>query len=330
MHLLKTKTSNGKTYLRLARSFRKNGKVKKEIVENLGYLEDLQAEYDDPIAHFEQIAKQRTEEDNKSKILADFWVGKDEETPSYLRPKTNIAIPVVLKIYNDLGIDKIFDKLDYSELELRQIKSLVGFLICKSCIGFKIIFNIKSGISYMIEKPPEDCFEYLDLAFEACLKVYNELIDFFENMEDVKLEPELLEENKVIRTYVSGKRVRHNKLSSMDKYMQEISVEERRPRVLLDRLGFLLVNYMKHKMRYFHSYEKIASELINMNAYNVHEDIWFYSYRTSVCDKLFRIAKVDAPSLYMTTSQIANMYPQANSEKIEKQLSQDRKKFPKT
>ena len=40
--------------------YRENGKVKHKNVETIGYLEDLKKLYDDPIAHFKEIAKQKS------------------------------------------------------------------------------------------------------------------------------------------------------------------------------------------------------------------------------------------------------------------------------
>ena len=43
----------GKTSLSICRGYRdENGKVKHSTIETLGLLENLQKEYDDPIAHF--------------------------------------------------------------------------------------------------------------------------------------------------------------------------------------------------------------------------------------------------------------------------------------
>lgn len=38
--------------------YRENDKVKHKNVETIGYFDDLKKQYDDPISHFKQIAKQ--------------------------------------------------------------------------------------------------------------------------------------------------------------------------------------------------------------------------------------------------------------------------------
>jgi len=51
--------------------YRENGKVKHKNVKTIGYLEDLKKKYDDPIAHFTKLAK------NKSKNEIDELVIKN-------------------------------------------------------------------------------------------------------------------------------------------------------------------------------------------------------------------------------------------------------------
>ena len=75
-------TSRGRTYLTIVRGYRDKdtGKSKKKLVKSLGYLDDLKKEYDDPIAHFREVAKQMTEEENaRRKVTITFDM--DEELP---------------------------------------------------------------------------------------------------------------------------------------------------------------------------------------------------------------------------------------------------------
>ncbi len=46
-----------KTQLSFVQGYRTDGKVKHKVIENLGYLEDYLDKYEDPVAHFQQIAK---------------------------------------------------------------------------------------------------------------------------------------------------------------------------------------------------------------------------------------------------------------------------------
>ena len=56
--LKKVSIKKNKTQLSFVQGYRKDGKVKHKVIKNLGYLEDYLDEYDDPVAHFQQIAKE--------------------------------------------------------------------------------------------------------------------------------------------------------------------------------------------------------------------------------------------------------------------------------
>ena len=52
MFLQKTKSKNGRIYLALMQGYRQDGKSKSKTVKSLGYLDELEKEHEDPIAHF--------------------------------------------------------------------------------------------------------------------------------------------------------------------------------------------------------------------------------------------------------------------------------------
>ncbi|SCZ10671.1 hypothetical protein SAMN03080606_04301, partial [Alkaliphilus peptidifermentans DSM 18978] len=60
MFLKKDKRPNGRVYLSIVEGFREpgTGKTKQRKVKSLGYLDDLEGKYDDPIAFFTELAKE--------------------------------------------------------------------------------------------------------------------------------------------------------------------------------------------------------------------------------------------------------------------------------
>ena len=56
MYVKKNSCKNGRILLTLTHGYRENGKIHQKNVETLGYLDDLEKLYDDPIAHFREIA----------------------------------------------------------------------------------------------------------------------------------------------------------------------------------------------------------------------------------------------------------------------------------
>ena len=51
--------TGGRKYLSIVHGYRdENGKVRKKTIRSLGYLDELENEYEDPIAHFKAVAKE--------------------------------------------------------------------------------------------------------------------------------------------------------------------------------------------------------------------------------------------------------------------------------
>lgn len=71
----------------------------------MGYLDELQELYDDPIAHFTELAKQMTEEEKKTQTL-ELTIDNQEFMSTGTDDLKNIGFAVLSKIYHELGINK--------------------------------------------------------------------------------------------------------------------------------------------------------------------------------------------------------------------------------
>ena len=119
--------ATGKTQLSLVQGYRQNGKVKHKVIENLGFLEDLRLSYEDPIAHFKQVAKLRTESDSVKQTL-ELDLSERLSDNSHNRKNLGYAIPKV--IYSKLGLRDFFQyKQRFLDIEynLNSIFSLLTF-----------------------------------------------------------------------------------------------------------------------------------------------------------------------------------------------------------
>lgn len=101
----------GRTWLKIVEGYRIDGKVKQRMIKNLGYLDEFQDTYDDPIAHFKAVAKQMTEE-KKSRQTARLIQLDSEATLSkfeQLSPdavnRKNIGYAAFSVLYHQLEID---------------------------------------------------------------------------------------------------------------------------------------------------------------------------------------------------------------------------------
>ena len=95
--------------------YRENGKVKHKNIETIGYLEDLKKQYPDPIAHFKEIAKQRSNDDINELIIKNIGSKMIDESVN----RKNLGYIILKRIYNELGLREFFNskqsklKIDY-------------------------------------------------------------------------------------------------------------------------------------------------------------------------------------------------------------------------
>jgi hypothetical protein len=62
MNLCKSRRPSGRTYLSITQRYREGGRQKTRTIESLGYVDELEKRYLDPIAHFQNVVKEMNEE----------------------------------------------------------------------------------------------------------------------------------------------------------------------------------------------------------------------------------------------------------------------------
>ena len=159
----------GKIYLSFVQGYRDEfGKVKQKTIEKLGYLEDLKKQFDDPIAHFKEIAKQRSNEDINELIINNLK-SKTIDDNSHQK---NLGYVILKKVYNELGISPILTKKQSSlniKYSLEEIMKLLVF----------------SRILYLASK--NETYNNRDIFFDKfdfSLKDLYRSLDLFESMKD--------------------------------------------------------------------------------------------------------------------------------------------------
>ena len=124
---LKKSMSNGKPYLSFVQGYRQDGKVKQKTIEKLGYLEDLEKIYPDPISHFKQVAKERSMSETPQKTIELNLLSRLPERASF---RKNLGYAVTKSVYSKLGLRDFFQRkqrhlnVDYN---LNSIFSLLIF-----------------------------------------------------------------------------------------------------------------------------------------------------------------------------------------------------------
>lgn len=100
----------GRIYLSIVKGYRdpETKKVKQKTVKGLGYLDELEKDFDNPIAHFENVAKQMTEDDSEAERTLTFTFNADEKIDSSSALRKNFGFSVLSYFYHSLNIDKFF------------------------------------------------------------------------------------------------------------------------------------------------------------------------------------------------------------------------------
>ena len=122
----------GKTRLSIRRGYRvANGKVKNVTIQNLGDLEVLKKDYDDPIAHFKEVVKNMNEEEKQINLPITVKIDKNEKLEEGTNNYKNFGYAALSKIYHELEIDKFlihrFKIRNVSEFKINNIMKLLVF-----------------------------------------------------------------------------------------------------------------------------------------------------------------------------------------------------------
>ena len=98
----------GRTFLSIVEGYRdpNTGKVRHKTVKALGYLDELEKEYENPIAHFKKVAKEMTKQEKvlSSPIVLTFMPTDKIDDSALLRK--NLGFSVLSVIYHELDIHK--------------------------------------------------------------------------------------------------------------------------------------------------------------------------------------------------------------------------------
>ena len=106
MYLKKSKRSSGRIYLSIADGYRdkERGHSRTVTIKSLGYLDELQKQYDDPISHFEQEIRKMNEQKAAYKFPLTFSISPNERIPTDSTNRKNYGYAALSKIYHELEI----------------------------------------------------------------------------------------------------------------------------------------------------------------------------------------------------------------------------------
>lgn len=167
MFLKKDRRPNGRVHLSIVEGYREpvTGKVKQRNIQTLGYLDDLEKEFSDPISHFSELAKKMTlDEKNKNLPLTFTFNPQDVIDPSTTLRK-NLGFVVLSYFYHKLEIDKFLINRQRNlkiEFSLNNIFQLLVYSRVLNPCSKKKVFETKDNLFMNLDIGVNDVFRSLD------------------------------------------------------------------------------------------------------------------------------------------------------------------------
>lgn len=122
---------SGRVMLVFRESYRDGKRVASRIVQELGYLDELEKEYDDPVAHFTKLAKQLTAEKKANRELQKVEISAtmaDKLEPGSDATR-NIGYLVLSQIYHELEIPRFMANRQRSRKLSYQLNEVFKLLV---------------------------------------------------------------------------------------------------------------------------------------------------------------------------------------------------------
>ncbi len=133
MFLKKDKRPNGRIYLSIVKGFRDpiTKKNKQRVVKGIGFLDEFEDLYSDPIEHFKELAKKMTEEERLNNAPLEFSFDRLESVNEDTVLRKNFGFVILSYIYHKLNIDYFLDNKQQSlniDFSLNKILQALSFL----------------------------------------------------------------------------------------------------------------------------------------------------------------------------------------------------------
>lgn len=167
MFLKKDKKPSGRIYLSIVEGYREptTGKTKHRKVKTLGYVDDLEKEFDDPISHFKELAKQMTLEANEDNIPLNFSFSSGETIDSSSVLRKNLGFVALSFFYHKLDINKFFINRQRNlniKYSLNNIFQLLVYSRALNPCSKKEVFETRDNLFLDVDFGINDLYRSLD------------------------------------------------------------------------------------------------------------------------------------------------------------------------
>lgn len=167
MFLKKDRRPNGRVHLSIVEGYREpvTGKVKQRSIQTLGYLDDLEKEFNDPIFHFSELAKKMTLDEKNKNLPLTFTFNPQDVIDSSSTLRKNLGFVVLSYFYHKLEIDKFLINRQRNlkiEFSLNNIFQLLVYSRVLNPCSKKKVFETKDNLFMNLDIGVNDVFRSLD------------------------------------------------------------------------------------------------------------------------------------------------------------------------
>ena len=169
MYLKKTLNRQGRYFLSFVQGYRdENGKVKQKTIRNIGFLDELENKYDNPIEYFKNIAKEKSSDLIKNYTITNI----NTKTINDDSHQKNLGYAILKKVYNELNISSVLNKKQSSLNIKYSLENIMKLLIFS-----RILYPASKNETY---NNKDIFFENFDFS----LKDLYRSLDYFESLKD--------------------------------------------------------------------------------------------------------------------------------------------------
>lgn len=174
---LKKSRSNGRTYLSIVQGYRDPAtkKVKHKTIKSLGYLDVLEKEFPDPVAHFKRVVEEMNQKQQKDNLPVTISFNRDTKLSPGNTNRKNIGYAALSQIYHELHLHSFFTSRSQklkSQYNLNNIAKLLVFSRILSPASKKKTYENKDRF-----------FENMDFSLDDVYRSLSKLVTFSDSVQ---------------------------------------------------------------------------------------------------------------------------------------------------
>ena len=286
---LKHGTLNGRKFLSIAHNYRdpKTKKVRAKIIKTLGYLDELEQQYSDPITHFKQVTvemnSKRAEEKDSLKIKINPNVCLEGMS------RKNLGYAVLSYIYHTLSLDVFFSNNSRKMKVEYNVNSIM-----KTEIFSRILFPGSKKKTYDNREVFFENSDY-ELVDVYCYKTDSEIIEIYRGLWKIE------ESFKVTKSDFETRPVYLSRTDRIEAHF------------LICFIALVIIRILEKLLENKFSASHLAESLSRVSCSPLAENWYLFDYADEITAAIKEKINIDLTHKYLSLGEIKNIL--ANTKK---------------